>query len=70
MNITQEMSCISPELMAELQKSADKLAKGERDPEAAKEAANRMDRLREENRRLFGVQSIGVDIIRQMRDGR
>jgi hypothetical protein len=29
-----------------------------------------MDSIREENRRHFGVQNIGVDIIRQMRDSR
>ena len=61
---------ISPELMIELQQAAEKLARGERDREAAKRAAQRMDRMREENRKLFGVQNIGVDIIRQMRDSR
>ena len=70
MKAIRENSCISAELMAELQEAADKLAKGERDPEAAKQAAQRMDRMREENRRLFGVQDIGHDIIRQMRDSR
>jgi hypothetical protein len=70
MKIIQENTCISAELMAELQEAADKLARGKRDPEAAKQAAQRMDRMREENRRLFGVQNIGVDIIRHMRDSR
>lgn len=56
--------------MAELQAAADRLTRGERDPEAAKQSALRMDRMREENRRRFGVQDIGVDIIRQMRDAR
>ena len=70
MKIIQENTCISPELMTELQEAADKLVRGERDPNAAKEAAQRMDRMREENRGLFGVQNIGVDIIRQMRDSR
>ena len=70
MKAIQENTCISAELMVELQEAADKLARGERDPEAAKQAAQRMDRLREENRKLFGVQNIGVDIIRQMRDSR
>jgi hypothetical protein len=58
------------DVMTELQEAADNLARGQRDPEAAKRAAQRMDRLREENRKLFGVQSVGVDIIRQMRDSR
>jgi hypothetical protein len=29
-----------------------------------------MDRIREENRRLFGEQNIGVEIIREMRASR
>jgi hypothetical protein len=66
----QASTSISPELMAELQEAAEKLARGERDREAAKQAAREMDRMREENRKIFGVQNIGVDIIRQMRDGR
>ena len=70
MKAIQENVCISPELMAELQEAGYKLARGERDPESAKQAAQRMDRMREENRKLFGVQNIGVDIIRQTRDGR
>ena len=70
MKAIQEDTCISAELMVELQEAAAKLARGERDPEAAKQAAQRMDRRREENRKLFGVQNIGVDIIRQMRDSR
>jgi hypothetical protein len=70
MKVMHEGSCISAELMAELQEAADKLARGERDPGVAKQAAQRMDRMREENRRLFGVQDIGIDIIRQMRDSR
>jgi hypothetical protein len=70
MKATEEKACISAKLMAELQEAADSLASGKRDPEAAKEAAQRMDRMREENRRLFGLQNIGVDIIRQMRNGR
>jgi hypothetical protein len=70
MKVMHEGSCISAELMAELQEAADKLARGERDQGVAKQAAQRMDRMREENRRLFGVQDIGIDIIRQMRDSR
>jgi hypothetical protein len=70
MKAIQETAPISSELLAELQEAADKLARRERDREAAKQAAQRMDRMRDENRRLFGVQNIGVDVIRQMRDGR
>jgi hypothetical protein len=32
-------------------------------------AAERMDRMRERNQRRFGVQDIGIELIREMRDG-
>jgi hypothetical protein len=41
---------------------------GIRDPEAAKRARERMDRMREENRRRFGEQAVAVELIRQARD--
>jgi hypothetical protein len=69
MNATDELT-ISVEMMAELQQAADNAAKGIRDPEAARKACERMDRMREANRKRFGEQDIGVDIIREMRDGR
>ena len=58
------------QLLAELQEAADKAAMGVHDPEAMKEACERMDHMREENKKRFGVQNIGVDIIREMRDSR
>lgn len=70
MNTTKARPGIPVALMAELQEAADKLARGERDIEAAKKAAEEMDRMREANRLRFGVQDIGVDIIREMRDSR
>jgi hypothetical protein len=70
MKHVQKNSRIPADLMAELQDAAEKLARGERDLEAAKQSAQRMDRMREENRSLFGVQNIGVDIIRQIRESR
>jgi hypothetical protein len=57
-------------IMVELQEAAEKAAKGIRDPEGARKACERMDRMREKNRQLFGDQDIGVDIIREMRDSR
>jgi hypothetical protein len=63
-------SAIPPELRIGLQEALDRLAKGIRDPEAARQSRERMDRLREANRRRFGVQNIGVGIIREMRDSR
>jgi hypothetical protein len=58
---------IPPEVLAELQAAAERAAKGIRDPEEARKAAAEVDRIREENRRRFGEQAIGVSIIREFR---
>jgi len=59
---------IPADLAAEFQEALDDLAKGIRRPEKMQAACERMDRLREENRRLFGEQNIAVELIRQTRD--
>ena len=68
MNTTETTTGIPPELAAEFQEAVDDLAKGIRRPEKMQAACDRMDRLREENRRLFGEQNIAVELIRQTRD--
>jgi hypothetical protein len=60
---------IPSELKAEYAKLLDDLAKGIRDPEAAKKACERMDRMREANRKQFGEQNWIVETIRKMRNG-
>jgi hypothetical protein len=52
----------------ELAEALDNLSKGIRDPEAAKKASERMDRMREENRKLLGEQACAVEIVRRMRN--
>ena len=69
MNTTEE-SLIPAEVMAELQDAAEKAAQGLRDPEAMRQACERMDRMREKNRQLYGEQEVVVDIVREMRDSR
>jgi hypothetical protein len=62
---------IPDEVKAELREALDDLAKGIRRPEkiqAACKRMDRMDRMREENRQLFGEQSIAVELIRETRD--
>ena len=59
---------IPPELAAEFQQALGDLAKGIRRPEKMQAACERMDRLREENRQLFGEQNIAVELSRQTRD--
>ncbi len=68
MNAPETTSGKAPDLAAELQEALDDLAKGIRRPEKMQAACERMDRLREENRRLFGEQTIAVELIRQTRD--
>lgn len=57
-----------PDVRAELEEAIQRVLSGVRDPEAMKRACERMDRMREENRRKFGVQNIAVDLIRDARE--
>jgi hypothetical protein len=68
MNTTDTTIGIPDEIKAELQETLDTIAKGIRDPEKARQALDRMNRIREENRKLFGEQNIAVELIRQTRD--
>jgi hypothetical protein len=70
MKTTETAADIPSELRDELQQTLADLANGIRDPEKMKVAAERMDRMRERNRQLLGERDIGVEIIREMRDGR
>jgi hypothetical protein len=67
---TPATSVILPEAMAQLRAAAALAASGVRDAEAMRQACERMDRLREENRRKVGNSPIGADIIREARDAR
>jgi hypothetical protein len=66
-NTTDAIPGIPPGLAAEFLELADDLAKGVRRPEKIRAACERMDRIREENRRLFGEQSIAVELVRETR---
>jgi hypothetical protein len=68
MNAAEPTPALPSALAAELRGVLDTVAGGIRDPEAAKQARERMDRIREENRRLFGEQNAAVELIRQGRD--
>jgi len=70
MAATKSTGSIPPDVMAELQKAADRAAKAIRDPEIMRRSCERMDRIREENRKKFGAADIGVEIIRQSRESR
>ena len=55
-------------IMSDLQEAASRAATGVRDPEKMRQACERMDRMREETSRKFGVLNIGVPAIRELRD--
>ncbi len=59
---------IPPDLMAELQQAAERAAKGVRDPEAMRQACERMDRISEQIRQRHGVLDIGTPAIRELRE--
>jgi hypothetical protein len=59
---------ILPDLMSELQLAADRAAKGIRDPEATRQACERMNRINEQIRQRHGVLDIGAAAIRELRE--
>jgi hypothetical protein len=61
---------IPDEVKVQLRQTLDGLMSGVRRPDRMKAACERMDRMREANRTLFGEQSIAVDLIRETRDQR
>lgn len=65
---TTESGPIPEEVKAQLQQTLDDLVKGIRRPDKMKTACERMDQMREENRKLFGDQNSAVDLIRETRD--
>ena len=68
MNTTEKIAVIPEQVKAQLRQTLDDLVKGIRRPDNMKAACERMDRMREENRKLFGEQNIAVDLIRETRD--
>lgn len=68
MSTTENDASIPEEVKAQLRQTLDDLVKGIRRPDKIKAAYERMDRMREENRKLFGEQNIAVDLIRETRD--
>lgn len=70
MNTSVENIGMDPGLKAEMQAACDRIARGIF-PTAAERraAAAAIDRLREENARLFGVQDVTLDAVRESRRG-
>lgn len=68
MKIEDSIPGIDAQTKVELQEALADLARGVRDPAKMKAACERMDRMREENRRRFGESDIAVQLIREARD--
>ena len=68
MTTVEAIPAIPDDVKAELREALDDLAKGIRRREKMNAACERMDRMREENRKLFGEQNIAVELIREARD--
>jgi hypothetical protein len=68
MNITETFPGIPEDVKAQLRQTLDDLVKGSRRPDKMKAACERMDQMREENRKRFGEQNIAVELIRETRD--
>ena len=70
MNAAETSTGISDEVKAQLRQTLEDLAKGIRRRDQMKAACERMDQMREENRKLYGEQNIAVALIRETRDRR
>jgi hypothetical protein len=69
MKTIDQVPIMDPILRAQLQEALDRQAQGlPFSQEEKKEAGEHMDRMREENRNLFGESNIAVELIRQTRD--
>jgi len=68
MHTTESSASIPEEVKAQLRQTLDDLVKGIRRPDKMRAACERMDRMREENRKLLGEQNIAVRLVRETRD--
>ena len=67
-NQGMETNDIPPEILAQMDVAALKAMSPDRDPEAMKNACERMDRMREDIKKKHGILDIGVPAIRELRD--
>jgi len=61
-------SAYPTEVLADLQSAVEGVMKGIHDPEVQRQAAERMDRMREQLRLRHGVTEVAVGIVRESRD--
>ena len=71
MNTVDDTTGMDPTVKAKLQEACDRVARGEKiSQEERKAAAARIDKMREENAKILGIQEVAVDLVRQSRDSR
>ena len=71
MNTIDDTTGMDPTVKAKLQEACNRVASGEKiSKEERKAAAARIDKLREENAKILGIQEVAVDLVRQSRDSR
>ncbi len=74
MKTTADYTGMDPVLKAELQEACDRIAKIAKGifptMEERKAAAATIDRMREENARLLGIQDVTLDAVRESRNSR
>jgi hypothetical protein len=71
MNAIDDTTGMDPAVKARLQEACDRVARGEKLSQAErKAAAARIDKMREENAKLLGIQEVAVDLVRQSRNSR
>jgi hypothetical protein len=68
MATVEKPSTIPQEILAEMRQRAERATKGIRDPEDARRASERMDRMREELRQTAGEMDMAVALIREARN--
>ncbi len=68
MTTAEQISVMAPHLRTAMQEACDRIAKGVPFTKREREqAAAEIARIREENARIFGVQNVVVDAVRQAR---
>lgn len=69
MNVVEDTTCMDPAVKAKLQEACDRATRGEKiSMEARKAAAARIDKMREENAKVLGIQEVAVNLVRRSRD--
>jgi hypothetical protein len=71
MKATTKNASVEAVLKSEMQEACNRIAQGRLPTmEERKAAAARIDHMREENAKLFGIQDVTLDAIRQSRNSR